>query len=170
MLQEEGYVNFSLDKWAGEYVVAQSSDEMIMQGIELRAVLETYTAFKLLDMATPLMIDRLKRINQSILDCVLRDDLINAVAINQHLHLYMINAVDQGPLSRVFGMMFREASLAQNKSYKTLKEAFLGVCLNASIIDAIEMKNGERLRHLVKRYVFFGLGLMGRGRQKEKEH
>lgn len=156
VLLDEGYVNVSLDPAAGNYVVAKSSDEMVMQGMELRAVLEIYTARKLLDMATPPLIDRLKKINLELLDHIQGNDLINAVVMNRHFHLYMIEAVDRGPLSRMLGVLFREASFGRHESYTSLEEAFAGCCDHAKIIDALEQRNRRRLLGLVEKHIFRG--------------
>lgn len=160
-LLEEGYVNVSLDPLAGSYVVAKSSDEMVMQGIELRAVLETYTAKKLLEIAAPPLIVRLKRINLELLGYILGNDLINAVIMNRHFHLYMIEAVDRGPLTRMLGVLFREASFGRHESYKSLDEAFAGCCDHAKIIDALELGNRKRLMWLVEKHVFGGFRRCG---------
>lgn len=161
-LLAEGYIDIAGCDFDGGYVVAAYTERTYIQSIELRAVLETYAAQSILKDVSPALVHTLKKINREVRRYAEHDDLVNAVLMNRHFHLFMIEAVDQGPLSRMLGVLFRDAAVGRHESYANGEEAYVSACEHAAIIDAIEMGDQERLASLVENHVLRGFRHNGR--------
>ena len=161
-LLAEGYIDIAGCDLDGGYAVAAYTEHTLVQSIELRAVLETYAVQAILKDVSPALVHTLKKINKEIRQYAEQGDLVNAVLMNRHFHLFMIEAVDQGPLSRMLGVLFRDAAVDRHESYEDTEEAYISACEHAAIIDAIEMGDHDRLGMLMENHVLRGFRHNGR--------
>jgi|GEM_PF-5809185 len=152
-LLSAGYVEHTPGYNDGNYIVTGSTMETLAQAVELRVMLETYAISKLARVITTPMIKRLKALNTEMIEAALSDDLDKAVEVNRVFHMFMVEAVDHGPLKLQLDLIY------SNEAFRTFTRdtdgegVFKAGCEHALIIDCLETSNQFRAVQAIRCHI-----------------
>ena len=152
-LAHSGWIDRMPGGLDGEYVVAGMSNATVEQALELRAMLEIYALEKLLYRIPSVIMNRLRAINSQMFYAGRDGDLKNARSLNDQFHQTLVDAVDTGPLSRHFGYLKASTLNGGHEFFETEEDVFRSACDHASILDALEMRNRDRLRSVSRSHI-----------------
>lgn len=137
----------------GRYVVAEITRATFEQAIEMRVLLETYAAGKLIKIVTDPFVWRLWEINRDMLSCAQEGDFQAAVSANRLFHETFVGSVDSGPLSRQLHQLYQIQGFDDASNFTSIEQVRRSAYEHGRIIAALRSGNLEALKREITAHV-----------------